>query len=208
MIEVLDEERWDQVKSGLAAAFQAPWLDQSADQEEWEKLLRRASQQKIAFFAPRGVGPTAWSDDERTHTHIRRRFMQLGQTLAGMQIYDLVRAIEAVSTSDEISAKSIGVTANGDSATLALFAALMTDKVSELRLGDLPIRNRSAPDLLNVSRILEVPQATLAAAQRVGKVKLVQTEPGLRNEWRSQLAGNALAEELVLMDDETELEAK
>ena len=51
---------------------------------------------RIAFFAPRGVGLTAWSGGEKRLTKIRRRFMLLGQTLDGMRVWDIRRAIQVI----------------------------------------------------------------------------------------------------------------
>ena len=45
-----------------------------------------------AYVCPRGVGPTAFNSNERKRTHIRRRFMLLGQTQDGMQTWDIKRA--------------------------------------------------------------------------------------------------------------------
>ena len=49
------------------------------------------SVQAYAWFAPRGVGPTQWNREERHHTHIRRRFMLLGETLDSMRVFASAR---------------------------------------------------------------------------------------------------------------------
>ena len=50
----------------------------------------------LAWFAPRGVGLTAWTGDEKRQTKIRRRFQLLGQTLDGMRVWDIRRAIQTI----------------------------------------------------------------------------------------------------------------
>ncbi len=50
----------------------------------------------VTFIAPRGIGPTQWSSNRTKQTHIRRRFMLLGQTLDGMRVWDVRRAIQAL----------------------------------------------------------------------------------------------------------------
>ena len=50
----------------------------------------------LAFVAPRGIGRTAWNADPAKQTQIRRRFMLLGQTLDGMRVWDVRRALQAL----------------------------------------------------------------------------------------------------------------
>ena len=47
--------------------------------------------QVYVMFMPRGYGLASLTDDERYITQVRRRFMLLGQTLAGMQVWDVRR---------------------------------------------------------------------------------------------------------------------
>jgi len=48
------------------------------------------------WLAVRGIGPTRWSQDPRKQTHIRRRFVLLGQTVDAMRVYDIRRAVQAL----------------------------------------------------------------------------------------------------------------
>ncbi|MDG2124402.1 MAG: prolyl oligopeptidase family serine peptidase, partial [Verrucomicrobiales bacterium] len=123
-------------------------------------------------FHPRGTGSTAWTTDRRAHTHIRRRFALLGQTLAGMQVYDTVRATQALGD------QKITLRASGDLAAVALYASLFADNIGALHLTDLPPthQSKSAPDLLNVLRYLDIPQALALAAERT-QVHLHRTDP-------------------------------
>lgn len=111
---------------------------------------------------PRGTGPTAWDASEKKQVQHRRRFYLLGQTLEGMQVYDVRRAIQALR---EIRPGPVVLEARGAMAGVALYAALFEPGV-ELRLTDLPASHREGPYFLNVSRVLDLPQAVALAAER------------------------------------------
>ena len=72
------------------------------DSEGWQKIAKQAQEasepfsadQTTVYLAVRGVGPHAWEGNPTELTHIERRFYLLGQTLAGMQIWDALRGIE------------------------------------------------------------------------------------------------------------------
>ena len=69
-----------------------------ADKKSFAQTERMVKSFKwgMAYVAPRGVGPTAWGQNERRQTQVRRRFMLLGQTLDGMRTFDVVRAVGAL----------------------------------------------------------------------------------------------------------------
>ncbi|TWT94471.1 alpha/beta hydrolase family protein [Stieleria varia] len=166
---VLNDAGWKQWGPMLAALFPK----QFSDIEPNEALLKEFEQQtelvNHAFVMPRGIGPTAWTDDERERTHVRRRFMLLGQTLGGMQVYDLCRAVEALQHVDGLltDGEDMQFHASGDAAIWALYAALFADGVDGLVLSDLPKSNRDAPDLLNISRFATLDQVIELARQHV-----------------------------------------
>lgn len=119
-----------------------------------------------AFFAPRGLGLDAWSGDERKQVQIRRRFMLLGQTLDGMRVWDVRRAVQALNHIAAIEGLPVALTARGDMAGIALYASLFEPSVERLDLSELPSTHRDGPTFLNVLRYLDVPQAVAMAAER------------------------------------------
>jgi dienelactone hydrolase len=126
----------------------------------------------LAFFAPRGAGRSLWDQTPRKQTQIRRRFMLLGQTLDGMQVWDVRRAIQAVQGLDF----SCCLAGQGVMGGIALYAALHEPMVEELRLADFPATHRNGPIFLNVSRYLDMPQALALAAERC-RVRLSTVSP-------------------------------
>ncbi|MEP3833879.1 alpha/beta hydrolase family protein [Rhodopirellula bahusiensis] len=169
-VVVLDQARWERVASGLAVVAPERFAGAQPDAEVWKRLTSIG--RTTVWVAPRGVGPTEWSRDERDRTHIRRRFMLLGQTAAGMQIFDVVSALKALNNQHNKLAVSgpWNLKGSGDAAFLALHASLWSDSIVELQLTDLPASNRESPDLLNVSRIVDLPQLVQMATGQVSTV--------------------------------------
>src|SRR5439155_23313250 len=114
-----------------------------------------------AYFAPRGIGLSAWNPAERAQTHIRRRFMLLGQTVDSMRVWDIRRAIQALNNISYTNPK-ISLQAEGAMAVNALYASLF-EPVTDLKLWNLPPSQMQGPDYLNVLRVLDIPQAVFLA---------------------------------------------
>ncbi|WP_182866725.1 alpha/beta hydrolase family protein [Rhodopirellula sp. JC639] len=166
-VVVLDEAGWAKWGPALAEFFPGHVGDVKPDRRLAESLRQTTANRNTAYIVPRGVGPTRWSDDQRTQTHLRRRFMLLGQTLAGMRVYDVRRAIEALRQSPGLESAPVSITAADDAAVWGLYASLFVDRIDQLNLEQLPERNRDAPDMLNVSRIVEIEDVAKAARTRL-----------------------------------------
>src|SRR6185436_7149660 len=124
-------------------------------------MLKRLLAQKpvLAYVAPRGVGTTAWSGDAKKQTQIRRRFMLLGQTLDGMRVWDIRRALQALRSFRSLQGVPLSVEAHHDLAVDALYASLFETGIAALDLRQMPVSHREGPDYLNVLRVLDIPQA-------------------------------------------------
>lgn len=187
-VVVLDQASWERAASGLAVVAPQRYPNVQPSQDVWNEMID--SGRPTILIAPRGVGPTEWSRDERERTHIRRRFMLLGQTVAGMQIYDVVSALEALSgRRDELAlAGPWTLSGKSDSAFIALHASIWSDSITNLKLLDLPTSNRDSPDLLNVSRVLDLPELLGIAT---GDVE-VSIGGSTQAEWRKKAESNPL----------------
>ncbi|HVY71700.1 MAG TPA: CocE/NonD family hydrolase, partial [Verrucomicrobiae bacterium] len=149
-----------------------------------EKIDFRQAAQKIAaghsaivLLAPRGIGLTQWSGDERKQTHLRRRFMLLGQTIDGMRVWDIQRGVLAIRELPALAKAPVILTAEGNMAANALYASLFSPEIKRLELSALPAMQRDGPDYLNVSRFLDIPQALALAAERQTGITLTRS-PG------------------------------
>jgi dienelactone hydrolase len=118
------------------------------------------------WFAPRGNDPAFSTGDSRKLTHLRRRYMLLGQTLDGMRVWDIRRAIQALRSVNEWRTIPLFLRAHGESASSALYASLFEPGVAGLELWQLPNSHQAGPDYLNALRFLDMPQAVAMAAER------------------------------------------
>jgi dienelactone hydrolase len=151
VLHVLDEPGWQ---------ANAPGFERPSNAPEQQAGL-------TVYLAPRGVGPTAFGGDEKKRTQILRRYALLGQTLEGMQVWDVGRAIQAVRSLPGVGNKPIILRADGRMAGVALYASLFEPGVAALELRDLPRSHVEGPHLLNVLKTLDMPAAVAMAAERV-----------------------------------------
>ncbi|MGL4550854.1 MAG: alpha/beta hydrolase family protein, partial [Gemmataceae bacterium] len=171
LVSVCDEPAWGRWAEDLGPDFAGvlygagnpppspypPWRRERLDN------LRRSMDAygwAFAVVAPRGVGPTRWSD--REPQHVRRRFALLGQTLEGQQAWDVRRALAALPA----GGAKLTLQAEGDVAAAALYAALFEPRVGRLELTRPPATHRSGPAFLNVLTVLDLPQAVALLAPR------------------------------------------
>ncbi|MHC4583803.1 MAG: alpha/beta hydrolase family protein [Planctomycetota bacterium] len=131
--------------------------------------------QVIACIAPRGIGPNAWNDNERKQVQIRRRFMMLGQTVDGMRVWDVRRAIQALRTFESFKEVPVTLTGRDKTAGIALYASLFEPDITRIVLRNLPVTHLNGPTFLNVLRYLDMPQAVAMAAER-SQVRLIQED--------------------------------
>src|SRR5208283_4755259 len=170
-LNVLDQTGWTNWLAAVSAKFGGE-LTEELSAYGSSALQRTAADQPVspagsvalAFFAPRGVGLTAWSGGETRLTKIRRRFMLLGQTLDGMRVWDIRRAVQVLSSLPGMDAAKIKLHAEGAMGVNALYAALFEPAVRKLDLVDLPQSQVQGPDYLNVLKITDIPQVTEAEA--------------------------------------------
>jgi hypothetical protein len=117
--------------------------------------------------------------------------MLLGQTLDGMRVWDVIRAAAAVRELDaagrlplalDVRPAGDGASARRAAAT-ALYASLYIPNVAGCELaGLLPPGHDIGPDLLNVRRYLDMPQAAAMAIANSGSTPEMVTSDG--EEWQ------------------------
>ncbi|HOB33097.1 MAG TPA: hypothetical protein PKH32_09490, partial [Verrucomicrobiota bacterium] len=97
---------------------------------------------------------------------IRRRFMLLGQTLDGMRVWDIRRAIQAVHDVHEGGGADVELQAERDMAVNALYAALFEPKVRNVRLEGPPESHSEGPDYLGVLTVTDIREVRNAIGSR------------------------------------------
>lgn len=171
----------------------AAWLALAAG-TEWEQL---SPEQQLAIqdrlqtwqsdapavsvcFAPRGIGPAAWEASAQEQIHIRRRFMLLGQTLAGMQVWDIRRALAVLRQAYPACPQSLE--GSGPDGGLLVWATLGQASVCRLVLQDPPVLHTEGHDLLNAAKVVE-PRQMVAVLLATGvDVAVLASEPP-RSAW-------------------------
>ncbi len=185
-LEAVDETNWLQqlelARAGFSAALDeeftlagvqtnAPVSAETAQQfAKWMRYIRD-NQAAYITFAPRGVGATALGGDKKYRDHVRRRFMLLGQTLAGMQVWDVRRAAQAARQVEGLAGVPLHFHASSEMTEVTAFAAIFEPGVESLTLAHAPRADKEAPDFLNWSRIV-TPQQLLILAQDRCKVNV------------------------------------
>jgi dienelactone hydrolase len=119
-----------------------------------------------ALVEVRGENLSHFLADSKVQIHRRRRFMLLGQALAGMQVWDVRRTMQAARRVDHFKGAKIVLEGRGPLAPVALYASLFEPNIAELRLYDLPASHMHGPDFLNVLRSHDIPAAVAMAAER------------------------------------------
>jgi dienelactone hydrolase len=180
VLNVLGEEGWRKLLAGMRPGFAEELKGEdlpAADEKAWAEMVEmfRSFKWAMAYVAPRGIGPTAWSGNEKKRTQIRRRFMLLGQTLDGMRVWDARRAAQALRSLPAMKGVPLWMQGEREMSGVALYASLWEPEVARLDLWELPRSHRDGPDFLNVLRVLDVPQAVALAAER-SKVRIYDKE--------------------------------
>jgi acetyl esterase/lipase len=176
VLNVLDEAGWREWCADLGPPF-AGALQLSAepkrDEARFAQNRKALESYKWAFaaVAPRGVGPTRWSEvgpDGKTPNgqHVRRRFALIGQTLDGQRVWDARRAVAALKTVGDLKGAPLWLQGKGEMAGVALYAALFEPDVARLDLWHPPATHAQGPTFLNVRRVLDMPQAVALAFPR------------------------------------------
>jgi dienelactone hydrolase len=193
-LHVLDASAWQDFLSAMQIKFADQFANKLAgeslpkpDEANYARLQNiLASNRGIAFIAPRGIGLTRWTADPTAQTHIRRRFMLLGQTPDAMRVWDVRRATQALRTIDGVGKLPLTLVAEREMSGITLYAALFEPKIEALTLSNLSKSHRDGPDLINVLKYLDIPQAVALAAEKT-HVGIVQPDEN-DQVWRYPLA--------------------
>ncbi len=171
ILVTMDDKGWHKFVGAMRPAFPEQFAGEIAGEKD-EKFLEniRSVNQLVpsllAFVAPRGIGATAWKQDERTQTQVQRRFMLLGQTWHGMQVWDVRRALQALRKVKGEMNTPVAVASERGMAGIALYATLFEPNIRDMELRELKPTHREGPIFLNVLRFLDMPEAIAIAAEK------------------------------------------
>jgi len=171
VLNILDDQEWTQWLAAMRIGFSNELKDETLphpNEDAWNHIRKMCedSNSIMAYTAPRGIGLTAWNPDERKQTHIRRRFMLLGQTLDGMRVWDVRRAVQALREIEKKSTIPMTLAGQRVMAGIVLYASLFESDIAKVDLWHPPSSHREGPVFLNVLRYMDIPQAVAMAAER------------------------------------------
>ena len=113
--------------------------------------VRNNSEVQI-IFVPRGIGPSKLTLNKRHHTQTRRRFMLLGQTLAGQQTFDIIQCVRAIRSLSSYKNIPLEIWGNGHTSSLITISAIFRKDIHKINLLNYPKTDKEQPDYLNISR--------------------------------------------------------
>ena len=113
--------------------------------------VRNNSEVQI-IFVPRGIGPSKLTLNKRHHTQTRRRFMLLGQTLAGQQAFDIIQCVRAIRSLSSYKNIPLEIWGNGHTSSLITISAIFQKDINKINLLNYPKTDKEQPDYLNISR--------------------------------------------------------
>lgn len=181
VLNVLDEAGWGDFTRMMGGHF-APLFPEAVRKDAdgsgfaEEKKMFDTQPWAMAYVAPRGVGPTSWSGSDKQQTHRLRRFYLVGETLDGMQVWDIRRAIAALRATG-FAKPALWLQSQNAMSVNMLYASLFEADVARLDLHNPPSSHAAAPSYLNVLKYLDAPQAAAMAASH-SKLRIYTTEKG------------------------------
>ena len=100
------------------------------------------------------------------YAEIERSASWVGRTIAAMQVWDILRAVEWAVGEEKIATPSIALYGKGEMGVLALYAGLFDERIKQVILNDAPGSHWQRPALLNVLRITDIAEVAGAFAPR------------------------------------------
>ena len=171
VLNVLDETSWREFLAWAKVGFEKTLASnetKTLDKAGWNEQRKMLNNFNwgMAYVAPRGVGPTRFPIESHKGIQIQRRFYLLGQTLEGMQTWDVRQASRALSVLHGMKKVQRWMQADGHSAGLALYASLYEEGIHRLDLYNLPASHQTGPQYLHILRYLDIPETVAHAATR------------------------------------------
>lgn len=193
VLNVVDDTGWLEWVRELGPAFQEVLQVPQVTEFDLAKFARtqrllQAQPWAFAILAPRGIGPTRWSEaGTPADNHVRRRFALLGQTLDGQRVWDVRRGLAVLRDVPDLKGVPLWLQGKENMAGIALYAALFEPDVVRLDLWHLPASHMQGPTFLNVRQTLDLPQAVALAFPRSIRMYVKDEAEARSWDWPLQL---------------------
>jgi cephalosporin-C deacetylase-like acetyl esterase len=128
-----------------------------------DELLPILGRYKVVIFYPRLTEQPVSAPE---YAEIERTASWTGRTVASMQVWDILRAIQWVVAEERTSSQPITVYGKEGMGILGLYAALFDGHVKQVILANPPASHWQGPALLNILRVSDIPEVAAAFAPR------------------------------------------
>ena len=137
---------------------------------EWVQGVA-GSDQAVVLCEARGIGATKWTS-KNPPNYIERCHVLLGRTVDTGRVWDVIAAARGLKNSSRLSGggapKPVQVAGSGAAGLIAAYAAVLDDEIAGVTLMSPPTTHQGneAPRILNLLRVLDVPDALGLIAPR------------------------------------------
>ena len=128
-----------------------------------DELLGVFGHYNVIVLQPR-FGELTMSAGE--YTDVERTAFWVGRTIAAMQLWDMLRAIEWANKEGKLPVSSVTVYGKGEMGAIAMYAALLDKRIQQIILNDPPESHWQRPALLNVLRVTDIPDVARTLGRR------------------------------------------
>lgn len=164
IIQIIDDSTWINLKYFLQEEFgeHELWSEKSPGKPDPQFAAALRSGGNVAFLPMRGSGIASYRVDERSFTHIRRRYFLLGETLESVQTYDIRQGLTAL---NQIFPEYRTISSSGETAVQVSYA-LIDKQGYEVHAYEPNISHQHGPQYLNILKYMDVPAAFLMCSEK------------------------------------------
>jgi hypothetical protein len=130
---------------------------------DWDPLLPVAGRRVVLVLQPRGVD---YPVDNAQMSNLKRTAALLGGTLETMQLWDILRSLDFLTSDQGLNLKAISIYGRGQMGPLGFYAAALDERITRVILDDPPSSHWQGPPLLNILRMTDLPEAAALLAPR------------------------------------------
>lgn len=137
--------------------------DDLVDYVDYDLILPALGNQVVLTLKPVAVD---YPLDRAGLATAKRTAALLGSTLETMQVSDILRAVEYLSSGEGLKPSSIAVFGRKQMGALGIYAALFDSRITRVILDDPPSSHWQGPALLNILRLTDLPETAAMVAPR------------------------------------------
>ena len=172
--------------------------DEAGTTPQWVEKVA-AADQAVVFCEPRGIGATKWTR-KNPPNYVERSHALLGRTVDAGRVWDVIAAARALPADARLGAGQtkppVHVAGSGMAGVIAAYAAVLDEQIATVTLISPPATHmsNSAPQLLNVLRVCDIPDALGLIAPR--PLRMIGADPAQFARTTSAYAAAAAKERL------------